>query len=78
MHTTFINDTVFIHNGDYSGDVSIRYKEKKDQGSYEINDQAIEIPITDLIDFVAEIQRNRLISKIEQMSSNELLNLNNY
>jgi hypothetical protein len=71
MHTTEINEAVFIHNGDYSGDVILKSK----QDMNPLNDQEITIPIIDLLNFVGEIKRQQFISKIEQMPVEELLNI---
>ena len=63
MHTTEIGKTLFIHNGDYSGDVTIKVK-KGDE---------IKIPLDDLLEFVGGYVRDQKISKLEQMSGKEVL-----
>lgn len=54
MHTTKINQTVFIHDGDYGGDVEIR----TGRGN-------ITMPFLDLKGFIADYVRNKRIGKLE-------------
>lgn len=67
MHTTVYGNTVFHHNGDYSGDLIIK---NVDQPQNEIR-----IPVIDVINFVGDIVRSQQISKLEQMNGAEVLSI---
>lgn len=55
-HTTFIGTTVFIHNGDFSGDISIS------AGPY---GHQVSVPFDDLAAFVASQQQSAVMSALE-------------
>ena len=64
MHTFNGKSCTIFHNGDMSGKLIIT----KD-------DIEIKIDSQDILDLVAEYIRQEKISKLEQMETNELLNL---
>jgi hypothetical protein len=69
MHTTKYNNgkIIFNHNGGYDGDVIIT----------DLNDeQEIRIDMKFLREFVADSIRMKLISKLEQASSDDILERN--
>ena len=63
-HTTKINDTQFIHDGDFGEDVEILRDGK-----------SFNIPFQDLKEFVAEWLRREKIASLEQADENEVFNL---
>lgn len=64
MHVTFgPGDTLFHHNGDFSGNVII-----------ENDDDRIEIPFVDILELVGRYYRDKKFSEIEQMTGTEYLN----
>lgn len=62
MHTTRINNTQFIHDGDFGEDITIV-----------INSKGMVVPTLDLIGIVAEMKRRQKISELEDMSAAEIL-----
>jgi hypothetical protein len=69
-HTTeTAGGTVFIHNGDYSGEVRVlaRKGEVLEDGRFEI-----EVPFTDLRALVLDHLRQRMISGLESMNDDTL------
>ena len=66
MHTTKINQTLFHHNGDYSGGIIIQRFDNDIETS-------ITIPTEDIIKFVGEMIRSEMISKLEQIDAKELV-----
>jgi hypothetical protein len=69
-HTTEAEGgTVFIHNGDYSGDIRVisRKGEQLDDGRFEV-----EVPFTDLRAIVLGYLRDRMISDLENASGDTL------
>ncbi len=66
MHTTNIENFTFIHNGDYSGNAQIQRE------SWE---RPVYIPCSVLLEFAAELVRNRKIEALEQADAAELLGL---
>ena len=64
MHTFNGKSCTIFHNGDMSGNLIIA----KDNVEIKIDSQ-------DILDLVAEYIRQEKISKLEQMETNELLNL---
>ena len=66
MHTTKINQTLFHHNGDYSGEIIIERFDNNIETS-------ITIPTEDIIKFVGEMIRSEMISKLEQIDAKELV-----
>ena len=66
MHTTKINQTLFHHNGDYSGEIIIQRFDNDIETS-------IMIPTEDIIKFVGEMIRSEMISKLEQIDAKELV-----
>lgn len=64
-HTTKINNAVFIHNGDFSGDVTITL-----DGRHELV-----IAFDTLRGFVAEYARTERIRALEQSNDKEALGL---
>lgn len=71
MHTTLGDSCVFIHNGDYSGDVIIKTMSKNKK---EVLGE-VEIDMNDLLDFMAGCIRSKKISKLEVMSTGEILGI---
>jgi hypothetical protein len=67
MHTTQINCTIFIHNGDCSGNVEI-YRPRKASER-----ESITLPFADLVGLVANWKRTKLISAIEQATDEEII-----
>ena len=63
-HTTTIGKTIFIHNGGYEGAVQINR-----------GDGSVTVPFSDLKDFVAEYLREELISQIECLPTNAILEI---
>lgn len=59
--TMKVNKTVFIHNGDLSGDVEIR----NENGSLKVNGD-------DIVGFVLEYIRDEKIKKLESLDYDEL------
>jgi hypothetical protein len=66
MHTTKINDTAFIHNGDFSGDIKIRCSRGADE---------ITLPFADIKAIVARYVIGERVSRLEQASDDEILGL---
>lgn len=62
-HTTFTKNHTFIHNGDFSGEVTI----------VQDNEVKLKIDFEELKAFMAEYVRSDLIGTIEQMNPDELL-----
>ena len=60
-HTTETNKANFIHNGDYEGEIVIV-----------VGDQRVTVSSEDLKSFIASWIRNEEISRIENMSDNDL------
>jgi hypothetical protein len=69
-HTTKCNGgTVFIHNGDFSGDVEI-----VEAGCpNDMSRKRISVPFSDVKALVAKWARSRLVQQIENASANEIL-----
>jgi len=70
------NNTTFHFNGDYSGDVGIvvpAERVKAIRGVYVGASIEIRVPFDDLQKLVASKIRTDLISRVEQMSDDELL-----
>lgn len=61
-HSTKINGTLFIHDGDYGEDIEIC-----------TSSAPVLVPFEDLKGFVANYVRDRKIRALEQMSDDELL-----
>jgi len=62
-HTTRINETIFIHNGDYSGDVLV--SNPRDQERFTPLVEAT-IPMEDLLGFVGEYFKDLMITGLEE------------
>lgn len=60
MHSQVINSTVFIHNSDFSGDVSIR--EVKDGRII----QEVSIPGDDLLEFISRMYKDANARALEK------------
>lgn len=74
MHTTMVDDNfVFLHDGDYSGDVIVKKlkESKKSPEGVEV-EKEIEIPFDVLRTFFLEAYRTRVINIIENADKNEL------
>jgi len=63
-HTTRINDSVFIHNGDYSGDVRIHHPQDQDSPPTPLVEATI--PMEDLLGFVGQYFKDLIISGLEE------------
>lgn len=63
-HTTNINKTAFIHNGDFSGDVTIVREEVRMQ---------VTVPVEDLVSFVVTRLKEAKIAYLEDVSDQEFL-----
>ena len=64
MHTSETNNgTVFIHNSDMSGDVEIINSEGR----------RVKVDGNDILQFVAGYIRGVRVSKLEQLTTNEIL-----
>ena len=66
MHTTKINNTAFIHDGDYGTDIEIVVGKKR-----------LTVPSADLKGFMASWVRDEKIAQLEQASDDEVLGLAN-
>ena len=64
MHTTEVNDTLFVHNGDFSGDVEVRTFEGR-----------LSVPFADLKALVACYVRQVRANELEDMSDDEVLGI---
>lgn len=88
MHTTRADDVVFIHDGDYSGDVHVVVKgcfvedvtmlpatgeDSPRTLVWDNHDYRITIPFEAMEQLVANKISSELISKIEQESAEEIL-----
>jgi hypothetical protein len=65
-HTTKINDTAFIHDGDYGTDIEIVVGKRR-----------LTVPSADLKGFMADWVRNERINALENMTDDEVLGLPN-
>ena len=65
-HTTKINETAFIHDGDYGTDIEIVVGKKR-----------LTVPSDDLKGFMASWVRTEKIQRLEDMSDDEVLGLPN-
>ncbi len=72
MHTTEIDGFMFVHHGDYSGDVKI-WAVGDSPGQHA--EPALEIPMTVLVQLVAEYVRAEKIAELEQLAAAALLGL---
>lgn len=61
-HTTKINETTFIHNGDFSGEVEIQHGE-----------EFMNIPFAYLRGIVTEYVRYKRIAELERADDEEVL-----
>jgi hypothetical protein len=66
MHTTQGKKVIFLHNGDYSGDVKIVVR---------ATGQEIEVPFTDLKRLIADYVMSEKISRLEQAKHDEILGI---
>ena len=62
-HSTFTKKTVFIHNGDYSGDITIK---KKDGEEFEIDSD-------ELFSFFAKYLKSKRQQYIDDLEDSEIL-----
>lgn len=67
-HSTKINDTTFIHNGDYSGSVTI-------SRDHVCGEECMEVPFKDLLKFIGSYVISEKISRLEQMDADEIFGL---
>ena len=65
MHTTNIRNTRYLHNGDHSGDVTIRDE----------NGRHIIIPVQDLLDYAAQVVISKRIATLEQATYKEVFGI---
>lgn len=78
MHTTRSHKGwVFLHNGDFSGNVQLR---KIDPNTDEVEEKdnrhvEVEVPSEVLIHFAAEVVRSRRMSDLEQATPEQILDL---
>lgn len=79
MHTHKAGDTIFHHNGDFSGDVKIvLYTEPKESPVPAEDGRRwweVEVPFEDLRSLVAEYVRGRRIELLEQASDDGLFGI---
>lgn len=68
MHTFESEQHYFFHNGDYSGEVQIAPK-------FYQKDDGVVLEMKEILDFVAQYIRRNKISKLEEASTEEILNL---
>lgn len=61
-HTTKIHKTVFIHDGDFEGNVFITHGTGK-----------VELPMEDLKEFIAEYIRDKRQQELESATTEDLL-----
>lgn len=66
MQTTETNNRIFVHHGDYSGDIDVYSK-------YDPQNKQASIPMQDILEFVAEYIRSTRISILEQMQPEEII-----
>lgn len=67
MHTFKGDEAIFIYNSDLSGDVEITMRPGK------LNQARLNVPGSDLLSFVANYLRHKMIDRIEGMSDEEIL-----
>lgn len=80
MHTTKVNDAVFIHNGDYEGEVIISLPKKAvedvvPEGATDDDRVRVKIPFDALKRFVVNHVRSRKIAALEDAKDNEVLGI---
>lgn len=63
-YTTRIDKTIFIHDGDYHGDIVIMESE---------TNREVKIPFVHLTSFIAEHIRQEKITELENLSTDEIL-----
>lgn len=74
MHSfTGDNGTIFHHNTDMSGDVFIIRKVYDADGQAVGESERIDVPGDDLMDFIASVVRRRMVCRIEDMTTEEIL-----
>jgi hypothetical protein len=76
VHTSKINETRFVHNGDFSGDIRVLVKPEQVQRldwPDELGGSVVEveIPFDDLKGIVFEYLRRRQIAALENMSDED-------
>ena len=71
MHTRKYNKTSFNFDGDLSGKVRIRKVSDIDNGNI---DDYFEVDGEDLVNFVIDHLKDKIVSSIESMDSEEFLN----
>jgi hypothetical protein len=64
--------TIFHHNSDMSGDVFI-IRKVYDADGREGESERLDIPGDDLMDFVASVIQHRMVCRIEDMTTEEIL-----
>jgi hypothetical protein len=64
MHTTEINDTVFIHHGGFEGDVEIIRGE-----------QRMTVPVDDVKEFIARLVCGLRVERLEDADADEILGI---
>jgi len=76
MHTTAINGRMFVHHGDFSGEIEFNAVVDDDEHR-ELSGKTIcvKVPFADLKGIVAEAVRRQLIAEAECKTPNELLGL---
>lgn len=67
-HTTHTTHAAFIHDGDFDGEVIIIIR-----GADGAQDEQLTLDIQDLLEFVAEIVRDKRIARLEEMTPEQLL-----
>lgn len=69
MYTFSMGGYSILHNGDYSGNVTI--ERQNDKGDYE----EFEVPFDVLKSFMAEYVRKTLHSRLDDMSADQILHV---
>jgi hypothetical protein len=67
MHTTQTSGATFIHNGDYSGPITVFTQRDPDV--------RLEVMMDDLKEFVAEYVRKQYITNLEQLPVDDILGI---
>ncbi len=74
MHSYNTNNTTFLFNGDGSGNVLISQLESL-PGNKKKKLGQVEVPVEDVLDFVANLVRNAKIAELEQADAKDVLGL---
>lgn len=71
-HTTRVGKTVFIHNGDFSGDVELIVDKQQIQ-KWEHGERTVSVPFEEIKGLVAEYVRQKTLEAVHAADADELL-----